>query len=529
MSETDVLRMFAEAGYQISPDAAELIASHNLQDELVNYVLKNIDDSVLVVDVDDIDIDGFLSHDGNGSDGATISIETKKPAELNQDCLPVSPVSPSSSSAAYAAPIQSSFSSTVPKKAVNPVKIISDITNQSTCVGEYMEFVQYFRDRYSKLSEMIRGRINARPIESLTKNRRLGDGGNSDEVSVIGMISDLRTTTNGHRLIEIEDNTSSLSVLVRTADKELFEQANSFVLDEVVGVTGVLTNDKRLLIASKFTMPDLPNTNLTNRGSHGKAVFISDVHVGSSTFLEDEWLRFIDFLNGNIDDKRMQEISEDIRYLVVSGDLVDGIGVYPGQEKELSITDVYDQYRKAAEYFKQIPENITVIIGPGNHDAVRQAEPQPCFGEYIKSCFPDNVTFVGNPALIDLDGVKVLMYHGRSIDDFVASVPHVSYQKPTTAMVEMMKFRHLSPIYGGRISIAPEKHDHFVIDQIPDILHCGHVHTVGVQPYKNVLLINSGTWQSQTEFQKRVNLVPTPARVPVVDLSNLKTSILKFN
>jgi len=41
-------------------------------------------------------------------------------------------------------------------------------------------------------------------------------------------------------------------------------------------------------------------------------------------------------------------------------------------------------------------------------------------------------------------------------------------------MNEMLKLRHLSPIYGGRVSIAPEKKDHFVIDEIPDILHCGH-------------------------------------------------------
>ncbi len=135
---------------------------------------------------------------------------------------------------------------------------------------------------------------------------------------------------------------------------------------------------------------------------------------------------------------------------------------------------------------------------------------------------------MGNPALVDLDGVKVLMYHGRSIDDLVASVPGVSYQEPEKAMVEMIKRRHLSPIYGSRVSIAPEKQDHFVIDPVPDILHCGHVHTIGVGNYKSVLLINSGTWQSQTEFQKRVNLMPTPAKVPVVDLSTLRTTLLQF-
>jgi DNA polymerase II small subunit len=354
------------------------------------------------------------------------------------------------------------------------------------------------------------------------------------------MVSEIKTTTNGHKIIELEDSTGSFSVLVRMADKDLFEQASRLVLDEVVGVTGALTNDGNLMIVKKIIMPDLPAMSLRRNTTSGKAVFISDVHIGSSTFLEDAWHRFIDFLNGDVDNEDMRKIASEVRYLVIAGDLVDGVGIFPGQDKELEIYDVYDQYKKAVEYFSQIPDHIKIIIGPGNHDAVRQAEPQPQFPDHIKSHFKyngngngngndyGNITFVGNPAMVNLDGVKVLMYHGRSIDDLVAEIPGVSYQDPTTAMVEMMKRRHLSPIYGSRVSIAPEKHDHFVIDRIPDILHCGHVHTVGVKNYKNVLLINSGTWQAQTEFQKRVNLMPTPAQVPVVDLSNLKTTMLKF-
>ena len=96
-------------------------------------------------------------------------------------------------------------------------------------------------------------------------------------------------------------------------------------------------------------------------------------------------------------------------------------------------------------------------------------------------------------------------------------------------MNEMLKLRHLSPIYGGRVSIAPEQKDHFVIDPIPDILHCGHVHTVGVSRYRDVLTINSGTWQSQTEFQKRMNLQPMPGRATVVDLSTMGYTIKEFN
>jgi len=412
----------------------------------------------------------------------------------------------------------------------NPVTVVSDITGHSTCVGEYMQFVQYFRDRYSRLSEIIRGRINARPIESLKRRnfRRGGDGG-SEEISIIGMVSDINSTNNGHKILSLEDPTGSFSVLIRNSDKELFELASKILLDEVVGVTGSITNDGSLMLATKLIQPDVPNNVQRRTGSHGKAVLISDVHVGSSQFMEDAWLDFLDFLKGESDSEDMRELAASVRYLVVAGDIVDGIGIYPDQELELDILDVYEQYRKAAEYFREIPEHIRVIISPGNHDAVRQAEPQPALPESIQAYFPENIVFVGNPAFLELDGVRLLIYHGRSIDDLVATVPGVSYQEPAGAVLEMLKRRHLAPTYGSRVSISPEKKDYFIIDPVPDIIHTGHVHTLGVQRYKNVLLVNSGTWQGQTEFQKRVNLVPVPARVPIVDLENFDVKILAFD
>ena len=552
MQKIDIIAIFAEEGYQVSPAAVKVISTHSSQIELIRYILATIDESVFVVEAEHINLDGFKVNPENPNLNSDLNLNPNPDPTPKADSNlldTVNNIDPVSSFTSSFFPSSSSISSSQSLDGCNRkskcehkypeslVDVISDITDQSTCVGEYMEFVQYFRNRYSKLSEMIRGRVNARPIESLVKNRRRGGGmrqergeGGYNEISIIGMVSDIKTTTNGHKILELEDPTGSFSVLVRMADKDLFEQASRLVLDEVVGVTGALTNDGNLMIVKKIIMPDLPAMSLRRNTTSGKAVFISDVHIGSSTFLEDAWHRFIDFLNGDVDNEDMRKIASEVRYLVVAGDLVDGVGIFPGQDKELKIYDVYDQYKKAVEYFDQIPDHIKIIIGPGNHDAVRQAEPQPQFPDHIRSNFNGNgnITFVGNPAMVNLDGIKVLMYHGRSIDDLVAEIPGVSYQDPTTAMVEMMKRRHLSPIYGSRVSIAPEKHDHFVINQIPDILHCGHVHTVGVKNYKNVLLINSGTWQAQTEFQKRVNLMPTPAQVPVVDLSNLKTTMLKF-
>ncbi|MGE5556947.1 MAG: hypothetical protein ACM3QV_00285, partial [Caulobacteraceae bacterium] len=129
---------------------------------------------------------------------------------------------------------------------------------------------------------------------------------------------------------------------------------------------------------------------------------------------------------------------------------------------------------------------------------------------------------------VEIEGVRVLIYHGRSIDDLVSNLSGTSYAHPEKAMSELLKRRHLSPIYGGRVMIAPESKDHFVIDPLPDIIHSGHVHTVGICRYRGILLANSGAWQGQTEFQKRMNIQPDPARIPVVDLQSGEVSIIKF-
>lgn len=479
MERGEIILRFAEAGYQINGEAVEFLGNEG-SEKLIQQILESLDGAILVVGTEHIKLD---------------SPPSKPPAPQPRPQI-LSPPKPE-------------------------VRVISDITNQSTCIGEYGEFVKYFRDRYSKLSEMVRKRINARPIESL--KRRNVEG----QISIIGMVSDIRTTSNGHRLIELEDPTGSFPVLV-LKDRELFEISRNVLLDEVLGVSGVLNRDGNMLIVGSIIWPDLPSLNskpmVLEEVDRRKAVFVSDIHVGSKTFLEDAWEKFIDWLNGESRDS--QDISS-IGYVVVAGDIVDGIGVYPDQEQELEIKDIYEQYERAAEYFRGIPKHIRVIISPGNHDAVRQAEPQPRLPERISKMF-SGVDFVGNPATLELGGRRVLIYHGRSMDDLIASLPGFSYNDPTRPMVEMLRRRHLSPIYGGRVSIAPEKQDHFVISEAPDILHCGHVHTVGIINYKGVLALNAGTWQSQTEYQKRTNLQPVPGKAIMVDMATLESQVLKF-
>jgi len=393
------------------------------------------------------------------------------------------------------------------------VDIISGSAGTSGSINGTADYLHYFRDRYQRLGGMIRSRCGAMPIEGLMRSTRY----RQEECTIIGMVVEVKSTSNGHRIAHIEDTTGTIAVLFRK-DRPVFSDAERLIHDEVIGVRGKLSNDGKLFFADQMYRPDIRIDNTPFKSDRpGRAILISDIHLGSNTFLEEEWNRFSDWLQ-----------DDPAGYLLIAGDLVDGIGVYPGQEHELMIKNIYEQYDRFGEMLRDLPSRVRIIVSPGNHDMVRGAEPQPVIPDQFARKFPRNCTLVENPALVNLQGVRVLMYHGRSIDDMIGLIPGASYEKSGQMMEEMLQRRHLAPIYGRKTPIATGRQDRLIIDPLPEILHTGHVHVRGIMTYRGVLGINSGTWQSQTLFQKQMNVNPTPAEAVVVDLQTLHPEILSF-
>lgn len=481
----EIVQMFAERGYQLTPEALEILSKRDTGS--IDHLISNLDASTVVVSAEQI----LLLLDGACGGAAEKSAE-----ESAKDA-----------SATTCAPEHSSSGL--------DVEVLKEITGRSTCLGNYSDFVKYFRDRYAKIHDLLSKRMSSRPIESV------GTQTAGREVSVIGMIMDIRNTSRA-RVVELEDPTGMVTVLF-ARESPAYEDSMLLVTDEVVGIIGT-SDGKGRIFAKSIVWPDLQAQPQPLTSASGGALFLSDLHVGSKKFLIDTWNRFVYWISG----EDPTGLSSGVGCIVIAGDIVDGIGVYPGQEDELEIKDIYEQYQLAADLISEIPSRIKIVISPGNHDIVREAEPQPALPKEIQSLFTSNVIFVGNPSWITISSRPVLIYHGRSIDDFVLKVPGLSYREPELAMVEMLRRRHLCPIYGNRVSVAPEIEDHYVIDKPPAILHCGHVHVVGITRYKGVTVINSGTWQGQTEFQKKMNIQPTPGIVPHVDLSTMKVRKLRF-
>ncbi|RAP50503.1 MAG: DNA polymerase II [Methanosphaera sp. SHI613] len=401
-----------------------------------------------------------------------------------------------------------------------PYEIVMDISNKSYTDGDINDLNKYFNDRYTKLKKIIQENPEFKKITDL-KNTKA----NIENLTSIGIVNSINNTKNGHRIIEIEDPTGTGTVLVLKDLEDLYESSMTLVKDEVIGVSG--SSNGTLIRADDIVHPGIQRR-IVDKKMDFSIVFISDVHIGSKMFDEKAFNRFIKWINGNYGDEKQQDLANDVKYLVIGGDLVDGIGVYPNQEKELKIKDIYEQYEEAARLLGDVTD-IPIILSPGNHDATRLAEPQPAITEkYAKDlCNQKNIEMVSNPSIVNLDNIKVQVYHGRSFDDIVMAMNGYTHADTDKIMKLLLEKRHLAPIYGERTPLASEFEDYMVIEDIPDILHTGHVHINSHTKYKGVHMINSGTFQKQTEFQKIYNIVPTCGQIPVITHGALQ--ILDFN
>jgi DNA polymerase II small subunit len=405
-----------------------------------------------------------------------------------------------------------------PKVTDIPPIIIERQIDKSMADGKLQSFVSLFNDRFTTLSRLVRRNPSMRdagPLSTLNPD---------EENQAIGMIAEIQSFPNGRTKVVIEDKDNRINIMLKEEEGNPLNLLN----DEVIGVSGKLNRQGNLLyVNSPIVRPHLGRYREVARSEEPYiALFISDIHLGSGTFKENEWNKFISWLNGEVDYHK--EWIPDPGYLVIAGDAVDGIDSYPGQEEDLSITDVWEQYSTLSKSISKIPNTIQTVIMPGNHDAVRLMEPQLPLPDRVIKDFGDNLTFTANPVLLNLAGVQVLCYHGKSLDDLV-SLRDLTYDNPMSMMKELLNRRHMAPVYGAKTPLAPEKQDHMLIREVPDIFVTGHVHSFGIERYNGVLMLNPGTWQAQTDYQKMMGFQPQPCRAVAVNLQTFDTQVLDFN
>ena len=400
-----------------------------------------------------------------------------------------------------------------PEDLAPDMVIIEDPTTIISPVEAQGGFKKLFRDRYTHLLEIAKQRPDCKGVVSIESGKQLRDR----EQKIAGLVSSKNSRKGGGVDLVLDDPSGSGRLF---CGEEVAGKAMALPLDSLV-VAEVSQGRNGQLYVKDLILPDIPSKKALGSQRRVYAVMLSDLHIGSKMFLADDFRRFLAWINGKLGDA---DIVERIRYVIVAGDIVDGVGVYPGQENQLVERNLRKQFVVAKEFLGQIPKNMKLIIVPGNHDPVRQALPQPAVSPEVGQPLYEleNAVHLGGPARIKLDGVDFLVYHGRSLDDVIATIPDLTYDRPVDAMEVLLKARHLAPTYGKRTALSPELRDMLVIDPVPDVFHAGHVHTLEVGTYRGTLMVNSGTFQGQTPFQANMGIDPISSIVPILDLSTFE-------
>ncbi len=420
------------------------------------------------------------------------------------------------------------------KSSVSSVRIVSEYDDKPK-KRTVQDFVDYFNARYRAIEKLLQSRQD---LQNLTSIARLRAKKDRETVSIIGIVSDKRVTKNEHIMLALEDTSGTINVLVSKSKPDLHTLASDIVYDEVIGVSGTPGDD--VLFANAVVLPDIPITEVKKSPDEAYAAVLSCVHVGSARFESEKFENFIAWANGN--DPSSRKIVEKLKYIFICGDVVDGVGIYPQQEKELSITDIREQYAECARLLSRLPKNMHIIIAPGNHDVGRISEPQPKLSkDYAKPLWElPNVTMVCNPCMVNIHasesfpGFDVFMYHGYSFDDYGEIVPsiknsgtHISDRAPLI-MRFLLQRRHLAPQHTSTMYIPDSRMDPLVIEKVPDLFVAGHIHKAGVLNYRGVSLVCGSCFQSKTDFQEKVGHDPEPGVIPLINLQTRQVSLVRF-
>jgi len=398
------------------------------------------------------------------------------------------------------------------------------------------DFVRHINVRFKKIEGMLKNRSE---LTGLTAIHRLKGKKDKDTVSIIGMVLEKGETKNGHIMLSLEDLSGSTKVLIHKDNKELIVEAKDLVLDEIIGVVGQSGGD--IVFCNAIIHPDIPlSKELKKSPFDHYALFLGDMHFGSKEFLKKEFHKMLLWLNGKMGTLEQRKIAKKVKYVFLLGDLIEGAGIYPGQENDLEILDVRSQYKQMAYYLSKIPKHMKVVICPGNHDVGRIAEPQlPLDKEYAEPIWDlPNVIMVSNPSTVSIDvsdtfsGIDVLIYHGYSLIYYSDAIPSIraggGQKLADDIMIHLLKRRHLAPTHGSSLYIPDVHEDALVIDPIPDIFATGHIHRAQSKNYRNVTCLNSSCWTAITEDQEKRGLEPQPARAMIVSLKTREVKIMNF-
>lgn len=390
---------------------------------------------------------------------------------------------------------------------------------------EVADFIGNFRARYQSLQRILMRRPELTNLVSINKI-----SSDRQSLSIIGIVTEKRMTKNKNLIIKVEDLTGEIPVIIKSENAEGFGVAEELLLDDIIGIRA--SGSREMLFAHRIYYPDSFKFEKVKFEEDANIIFMSDLHCGSDVHLEKSLNKFIEWINSDDENARKT------KYIFFTGDNVDGVGVYPGQENNLILKSMEEQYEKLASYLKKIPKHITMFMCPGQHDATRIAVPQPIISKRYASAIYEieNLILVTNPTLVKLiekeKELSVLMYHGASLSPLIAEVKELriikAHKCPARAVKHLLKRRHLAPTHSTVTYIPNADRDPLVIDEVPDIIATGDLHRPDIEMYNGVLIVTGSCWEAQTDFMEKTGNIPDPGKISVYNLKNRQIKVYDF-
>ena len=399
------------------------------------------------------------------------------------------------------------------------------------------DFTLYFNRRLQYFTNLLSNRVSAENVVRINQLRDLYN--TNTQVTIIGLISEITETKKGHYMITIEDKSGEIKCFVNKDKTEMMNLVHNFCLDEGIGVKGKV--GENIIWTDEFLIPSPPNEHeLKKTKEENFVVMISDIHFGAKVFQDEAFQKFLEWINGNTQNDKLNQIAKKVTHVLIPGDIIEGIGIYPGQGEDARILSTEGQYHEAARWLAQIPKHIGIIIIPGNHDTDRLSEPQPKL-PYHKSYAlynMENVIIVSNPAIVKLfsedlsGGLEFYMYHGGSFFYYADKIQHLREKGGAKVPEEVVKFllekRHLAPSHGATLYFPDTKEDPLVIKKMPDFFLTGHTHKMALANYKGCTIVSCGCWVEMSDYQEKMGMYPDVGKAIVINTKTRKPHILDF-
>lgn len=399
------------------------------------------------------------------------------------------------------------------------------------------DFTLYFNRRLQYFTDLLKNRVS---VENAVRISQLKDLFESNtEVTIIGLISEINQTKNGHYMISLEDKSGIIKCFVNKDKTNMINQIKNFCLDEGIAIKGKV--GKEIIWTDEIIIPSPPNSvELKRTENEEYVIHISDIHFGAKVFVDEAFQKFIDFLNGETQNEKLNKIAKKVKYIIVAGDIIEGIGIYPGQGKDARILSTEHQYHEAARWFSQIPKDKCLIIIPGNHDTDRLSEPQPKLPyhkAYALYNMP-NTILLSNPSIVKLfendpsGGLDYFLYHGGSIFYYADKIQHLrekgGAKVPEEVIAFLLEKRHLAPSHGSTLYIPDNQQDPLVIKKMPDFFITGHTHKLSVKNFKGCTIISCGCWVEMSDYQEKMGMYPDIGKTVLINTKTRKPAVLNF-